>query len=89
MILTLLPDHHGVALEDTVDFKLKDPYTFKSCTVKRSQIPIQPGFIMTAYKAQGRTLLTAVVRLSWYRGIVCDDFKSYVLGRTCETHGIQ
>jgi hypothetical protein len=27
-----LPDHHVVALEDTVDFKLEHPYTFKSCT---------------------------------------------------------
>jgi hypothetical protein len=34
------PDHHVIALKDTVDFQLEHLYMFKSCTVKHTQLPI-------------------------------------------------
>lgn len=58
-----LPDHHIVALEDTVSINFKDHYTKESVTVKRTQLPLLPAFAMTAHKAQGKTLSHTVVDL--------------------------
>jgi hypothetical protein len=58
-----LPSHHVVALEDTTSIKIEHPYSHKSCTLHRTQLPIQPGFVMTAYKSQGKTLEAAAVNL--------------------------
>lgn len=58
-----LPLHHVVALEDDTAIKLEHPYTHKKCTLHRIQLPIQPGFAMTAYKAQGKTFDGIVINL--------------------------
>jgi hypothetical protein len=58
-----LPNHHVVALEDTTTIKIEHPYSYKACTLHRTQLPVQPGFVMTAYKSQGKTLDAAVVNL--------------------------
>jgi hypothetical protein len=58
-----LPNHHVVALEDTTAIKIEHPYSYKSCTLYRTQLPLQPGFVMTAYKSQGKTLAAAAINL--------------------------
>jgi hypothetical protein len=63
-----LPDKHVAVLEDTVDMSFVHPHSNKKCTIKRSQVPIVPAFAMTAHKAQGQTLSTAIVDLQSCRG---------------------
>ncbi|KAJ7938084.1 hypothetical protein B0H13DRAFT_2398387 [Mycena leptocephala] len=46
----------------------KHPHSNKSVTVKRTQLPILPGFAMTAHKAQGKTIPNCVVNLTGCRG---------------------
>ncbi|KAF5341971.1 hypothetical protein D9611_001218 [Ephemerocybe angulata] len=48
----------AAVLEDTIDLRLK------GCTIKRTQLPISPGFAMTAHKAQGKTFEQAIVDLT-------------------------
>ena len=33
----------------------------KRCIIKRKQVPVEPGFVMTAHKAQGQTMARVVV----------------------------
>jgi ATP-dependent exoDNAse (exonuclease V) alpha subunit len=37
------------------------PYSHKTCTIRRTQLPISPAFAMTAHKAQGQTVQQAIV----------------------------
>ena len=63
-----LPQHHVVALEETVDMTFTHPYSGKKCLIKRTQVPITPAFAMTAHKSQGKTLQNAVIDLEGCRG---------------------
>jgi hypothetical protein len=56
----LLP-HHVVALQDTVDMRFVHPHSQKSCTMKRTQVPIVPAFAMTAHKSQGQTMEQVII----------------------------
>jgi hypothetical protein len=62
-IVAGLPDHHVVALEDTVPISFKDRYTKESVTVSRTRLPLLPAFAMTAHKAQGKTLKHVIINL--------------------------
>lgn len=67
-IIPGLPDHHVVALTDTVSMAFEHPHSRKTMTVKRTQLPILPGFAMTAHKAQGKTLPNCIVNLTGCQG---------------------
>ena len=64
-----LPCQHVVALEDTVDMRFVHPYSQKTCTIKRTQVPIVPAFAMTAHKSQGQTMDQAIVDLQSCHGM--------------------
>ena len=64
-----LPPKHVAIIPDTVDMRpITHPASGKSCKMRRFQIPLTPGFAMTAHKAQGRTLPHVIVDFAGCRG---------------------
>ena len=63
-----LPVHHFPILPDTTELRFEHGGSHKRCTIKRKQVPIEPGFSMTVHKAQGRTLDRVVVDLAGCSG---------------------
>ena len=63
-----LPRHHFPILPDTTDLKFEHGGSHKRCTIKRKQVPIEPGFSMTVHKAQGQTLNRVIVDLAGCAG---------------------
>jgi hypothetical protein len=64
-----LPPKHVAVISDTVEMRsIVHPVSGRSCTMKRSQVPLAPGFAMTAHKAQGLTLPHVIVDLASCRG---------------------
>ena len=64
-----LPPNHVAIVADTVDMRsIVHPISGKSCTMKRTQVPLAPGFAMTAHKAQGLTIPHVIVDLTDCRG---------------------
>lgn len=50
-----LADDEFPVMEDTISIPLTHPHTCESCSIRRTQVPIQPAFVLTAHKAQGQT----------------------------------
>jgi len=63
-----LPVHHFPILADITDITFKHGGSRKCCMIKRKQVPIEPGFAMTAHKAQGQTMGKVVVDLAGCSG---------------------
>ena len=64
-----LPPNHVAVISDTVEMRsIVHPVSGQSCTMKRFQVPLAPGFAMTAHKAQGLTLPRVIVDLASCRG---------------------
>ena len=64
-----LPAKHVAIISDTVEMRsIVHPVSGWSCTMKRSQVPLTPGFAMTAHKAQGLTLPRVIIDLASCRG---------------------
>jgi len=64
-----LPPRHVAVISDTVEMRsIVHPITGRSCVMKRFQVPLTPGFAMTAHKAQGLTLPRVIVDLASCRG---------------------
>lgn len=63
-----LPKHHFPILPDTSDLRFEHGGSHKMCTIKRRQVPIEPGFAMTVYKAQGQTMPRVIVDLDGCKG---------------------
>lgn len=64
-----LPPKHVAVISDTVEMRsIIHPVSGRSCTMKRSQVPLAPGFAMTAHKAQGLTLPRVIVDLASCKG---------------------
>ena len=63
-----LPVHYFPILPDTTDLKFEHGASRKRCTIKRKQVPIEPGFAMTVHKAQGRTMDRVIVDLAGCAG---------------------
>lgn len=64
-----LPDHHFPILVDTTELKFEHGGSHKRCTIRRKQVPIEPGFAMTVHKAQGQTMERVIVDLAGCIGI--------------------
>ena len=45
------------------NFSVRLPLARKSTTIKRKQIPLEPGYSCTAHKSQGQTLSEVLVDL--------------------------
>jgi hypothetical protein len=63
-----LPKHHFPILPDTTDLKFEHNGSHRRCTIKRRQVPIEPGFAMTVHKAQGKTLGNVIIDLAGCSG---------------------
>ena len=63
-----LPKHHFPILPDTAELKFEHCGSRKRRTIKRKQVPIEPGFSMTVHKAQGQTLDLVVIDLAGCAG---------------------
>ena len=59
-----LPPHHFPILPDTTELKFEHGASHKRCTIKRIQVPLEPGFSMTVHKAQGQTMERVIVDLA-------------------------
>ena len=74
-----LPPRHFPILPDDTEIKYEHPASHKRCTIKRKQVPIEPGFAVTSHKAQGQTLNKAVVDLAGCTGTE----QPYVMASRC------
>ena len=64
-----LPPGHVAIISDTVGMRpIIHPASGKSCTMRRFQVPLTPGFAMTAHKAQGLTLSRVIIDFASCRG---------------------
>jgi len=66
--LTSLPKNHAVILQETIELKFCHPHSGKLCQIKRTQLPITPGFAMTAHKSQGQSMEKVIIDLESCRG---------------------
>ena len=63
-----LPRHHFPIMPDTTELKFEHGKSHKRCTIRRKQVPIEPGFAVTVYKAQGQTMNRVIVDLTGCTG---------------------
>lgn len=63
-----LPERHFPILPDVTELKFEHTASHKRCMIKRKQVPIEPGFAMTAHKAQGQTMSRIMVDLAGCSG---------------------
>jgi len=63
-----LSERHFPILPDVTDVKFEHRASGKCCVIKRRQVPIEPGFAITAHKAQGQTMGRVVVDLAGCSG---------------------
>ena len=59
-----LPEHHFPIFPDTTELKFEHGASHRRCTIRRKHVPIEPGFAMTAHKAQGKPMERVVVDLA-------------------------
>ena len=77
-----LPPQHVAVVSDAVEMQsIANPALGRNCTMKRFQVPLAPGFAMTAHKAQGLTLPHVVVDLSSCKGTE----QPYVMVSRCKS----
>lgn len=72
-------------LPDTVKMKFSHPYSGKKLTVARMQVPVQPTFSLTVYKAQGQTFRNIIVDL---QGCTGTEAPYVMLSRATSIDGI-
>ena len=63
-----LPAHHFPILPDVTELKFEHGASGRRCLIKRKQVPIEPGFAITAHKAQGQTMGKVAVDLAGCSG---------------------
>ena len=59
-----LPKQCFPILPDITDLKFEHGSLHHRCTIKRTQVSIEPGFAMTVHKAQGQTMERVIVDLA-------------------------
>jgi hypothetical protein len=63
-----LPNGHFPVLPDVTELRFEHAASHKRCVIKRNQVPIEPGFAITAHKAQGQTMKNVIVDLDGCSG---------------------
>ena len=63
-----LPKHHFPVLPDVMEITYEHSASHWRCMIKRKQVPMEPGFAITAHKAQGKTMDKVVVDLAGCSG---------------------
>lgn len=63
-----LQEYQSIVMADTVDINIQHPFRKGSLRFKQTQLPIVPGFAMTAHKSQGMTLDCAIIDLEGCAG---------------------
>lgn len=63
-----LPPHHFPILPDTTELGFEHGPSHRCCTIKRMQVPLEPGFAMTVHKAQGCIMEKVIVDLAGCSG---------------------
>ena len=63
-----LPERHFPILPDVTEIKFEHSASHKRCVIKRKQVPIEPGFAITAHKAQGQTMDKVIVDIAGCTG---------------------
>ena len=63
-----LPERHFPILPDVTEIKFEHSASHKRCVIKRKQVPIEPGFAITAHKAQGQTMDKVTVDITGCTG---------------------
>lgn len=61
--LAELDEEEYPIMEDGVSMTFEHPFTGVNCTIRRTQVPIQPAFAITAHKSQGQTFSHVIVDL--------------------------
>ena len=74
-----LPEKHFSILPDVTELRFEHGASHKRCTIKRKQVPIEPGFAITVYRAQGKTMERVIVDLASCSG-TCYDLEGDVFG---------
>jgi hypothetical protein len=59
-----LPKRHFPVLPDTTELKFEHGGSHKRCTIRRKQVPVEPGFAMTVHKAQGQSMRSVIIDLT-------------------------
>ena len=81
-----LPEHHFPVLPDVTDLKFEHGGSHKKCTIKRRQVPIEPGFAMTVHKAQGQTMPRVIVDLE---GCIGAEQSYVMISRATSLNGLR
>jgi hypothetical protein len=55
--------HEILIIEDSIELRFTHPNSKKTCRITHKQVPILPGFVITAHKLQGQTLEKVIVDL--------------------------
>ena len=76
-----LPAKHYPILPDVTEIRFENRASHKRCTINRKQVPVEPGFAITAHKAQGQTMDKVVVDLASCSGTE----QPYVMVSRCTT----
>ncbi|KAM5533946.1 hypothetical protein V8D89_012371 [Ganoderma adspersum] len=64
-----LDDNEFSVLQDTVKMMFKYLYTGQQLTALRTQVPVQPAFLLTVYKAQGQMFNCIIIDLQGCTGV--------------------
>ena len=80
-----LPPHHFPILPDTTELKFEHGGSHKRCTIKRKQVPIEPGFAITSHKAQGKTMERVIIDLA---GCIGTEQPYVMVSRATSLNGV-
>ena len=80
-----LPPHHFPILPDTTELKFEHGGSHKRCTIKRKQVPIEPGFAITSHKAQGKTMDRVIIDLA---GCIGTEQPYVMVSRATSLNGV-
>ena len=77
--MVCLSVRHFPILPDVMDIKFEHATSHWRCTIKRKQVPVEPGFAITVHKVQGQTMNRVLVDLEG----CCGTEQPYVMVSRC------
>ena len=80
-----LPPKHFPILPDTQDVTFEHPYSKRTMTISRTQLPLAPAYAMTAHKAQGQTFGHVIIDLQSCSG---SEAPYVMLSRATSLNGV-